>query len=88
MYPAALTIARNSSRFPSRGFGACSLTLPATLSHNAPAAAIIKPATVLRVMRSSRNRPEVRATSSGSMVVIIDAWDAVVRCRAAASKRK
>lgn len=88
VYPVAQTMARNSRKLPSIGFGASLLGLLAKVSHKTPVTAVRAPKYALLLTLSLRNNPAVIMTRIGSMAVIIPAWEAVVFSIAFASKMK
>ncbi len=81
-------MASSSSRLPSIGLGASAVASPAAESQATPANARKKPIQVWGRCRSPRTKNAATATCSGSVAVIMPAWEAVVSLRAKPSNTK
>lgn len=88
VYPAPQIIAQNSKEFPKKGFGAEAVVVASKLNQTAPITAIEDPKINCLEINSFRKNPAPIAVISGIIEVIIPACEAVVFCRAFASKIK
>ena len=80
--PAPQAIARNSKKFPKRGFGELIDVVPCKLNHIAPDIAIKEPNINCFVIISFKKYPAAIAVIIGIREVIIPACDALVNCKA------
>lgn len=81
-------MAINSKKLPITGLGASLVGALSNVSQQTPATAIKEPIQVERPTRSLSSQAATSATMTGSMAVIMPAWEAVVFSRALASNRK